>query len=820
MQSSYAINDVKHIINADGNVVNNDEISVLLTDSRRIVNPTASLFFALNDRRDGHLFIADAYTAGVRNFVVQHQPDTIMPDANFLIVDNVLTALQALAAHHRDRFSLEVIGITGSNGKTIVKEWLYQLFCPEKNIVRNPKSYNSQIGVPISVWQINESHNLGIFEAGISTPGEMATLEDIIKPSVGVLTHMGTAHDEGFASPEDKLKEKLKLFKNCRLLIYNYEVLIDYQEELSAKYYFTWSRKFKLADLYVFSETVISGKYYLRAMFKDKEIECLIPFRDEASVENAVVCWATMLAMGYTPAEADDRIERLSPVSMRLELKHGINDCSIIDDSYNSDLQSLEIALNFLNQQNQHQKKTLILSDIFQSGLQQDDLYRQVAQLVNDKQVDRFIGVGSALNEYRDNFNVPEMHFYASTADLLKDLGRLHLKQETILIKGSRSFEFERISRALVQKAHDTVLEINLNTLLSNLNFYKSKVKPGVKIMAMVKAFSYGSGTFELANMLQYNKVDYLAVAYTDEGVALREGGITLPILVLNPEPLAYDKLTINKLEPSIYSFTLLDEFVKYAQEADISNYPIHIKIDSGMHRLGFEEFEVETLCDMLEVNRYVKVKSVFSHLVASDAEQHDLFTLKQIGVFEKAYTQIEEALGYQVIKHISNTSGIIRWPNAQYDMVRLGIGLYGVDAAVPAGDAGLKPIATLKTTVSQVKKVLANDTIGYNRNGSLKKDGVIATVRIGYADGYLRAFGNGVGKMLVNGVPVSTVGNVSMDMCMLDVTNAPNIKEGDEVIVFNEQQRIEELAAQIGTIPYEILTNISQRVKRVYFYE
>jgi len=820
MQSSYAINDVKHIINADGNVVNNDEISVLLTDSRRIVNPTASLFFALNDRRDGHLFIADAYTAGVRSFVVQHQPDTIMPDANFLIVDNVLTALQALAAHHRDRFSLEVIGITGSNGKTIVKEWLYQLFCPEKNIVRNPKSYNSQIGVPISVWQINESHNLGIFEAGVSTPGEMAKLEDMIKPSVGVLTHMGTAHDEGFASPEDKLKEKLKLFKNCRLLIYNYEVLIDYQEELSAKYYFTWSRKFKLADLYVFSETVISGKYYLRAMFKDKEIECLIPFRDEASVENAVVCWATMLAMGYSPAEADDRIERLSPVSMRLELKHGINDCSIIDDSYNSDLQSLEIALNFLNQQNQHQKKALILSDIFQSGLQQDDLYRQVAQLVNDKQVDRFIGVGSALNEYQDNFNMPEMHFYASTADLLKDLGRLHLKQETILIKGSRSFEFERISRALVQKAHDTVLEINLNTLLSNLNFYKSKVKPGVKIMAMVKAFSYGSGTFELANMLQYNKVDYLAVAYTDEGVALREGGITLPILVLNPEPLAYDKLIINNLEPSIYSFTLLDEFVKYAQETDISNYPIHIKIDSGMHRLGFEEFEVETLCDMLEVNRYVKVKSVFSHLVASDAEQHDLFTLKQIGVFEKAYTQIEEALGYQVIKHISNTSGIIRWPNAQYDMVRLGIGLYGVDAAVPAGDAGLKPIATLKTTVSQVKKVLANDTIGYNRNGSLKKDGVIATVRIGYADGYLRAFGNGVGKMLVNGVPVPTVGNVSMDMCMLDVTNAPNIKEGDEVIVFNEQQRIEELAAQIGTIPYEILTNISQRVKRVYFYE
>jgi alanine racemase len=819
MQSTYSINDVKQIIGATGNIITDCTISVLVTDSRRIINPAASLFFALSNRRDGHLFIADAYTAGIRNFVVNHQPDTIMPDANFLIVKDVLTALQELAAYHRKQFNIPVIGITGSNGKTIVKEWLYQLICPEKNIVRNPKSYNSQIGVPLSVWQMNAAHNLGIFEAGISTINEMDKLEAIIQPTIGVLTHIGTAHDEGFESRDEKIKEKLKLFKNCKQIIYNYDQLIDHKDELKSRDCFTWSRKFDLADLYVFSETTISGRYYLRAVYKKEEIECLVPFRDEASIENAIVCWATMLAMGYNASDADERIEKLSAVSMRLELKHGINDCSVIDDSYNSDIQSLEIALNFLDQQNQHQKKTLILSDIYQSGLEQNALYKQVAQMIKDKQVDRFIGVGTALNEHKDCFNLPDMHFYNDTTSLLKDLTKLHLRQETILIKGSRSFEFERVSRALVQKAHETVLEINLNTLLSNLNFYKAKLNPGVKLMAMVKAFSYGSGTFEVANILQYNKVDYLAVAYTDEGIALREAGITLPIMVLNPEPLAYDKLTANKLEPVIYSFGLLDEFVKYAQETDIVEYPVHIKIDSGMHRVGFEDYEVDTLCDLLEVNDYVHIQSVYSHLAASDAEQHDLFTLRQIGIFEKACTQIEDTLGYKVIKHISNTSGIIRWPTAQYDMVRLGIGLYGVDAAVSPDDSGLKPIATLKTTVSQVKKILADETIGYNRNGSLKADGKIATVRIGYADGYRRAFGNGVGKMLVNGVLVPTVGNVSMDMCMLDVS-AAEVKEGDEVIVFNEQLRIEELAQQIGTIPYEILTNVSERVKRVYFYE
>ena len=819
LNSQYTISKIKEIINAAGAIVNEDTVSVLFTDSRRINNATEALFFALSGRRNGHEFIAEAYASGVRNFVVKHGPEIKMPNANFLIVDDVLVALQTLATYHRDSYGLKVIGITGSNGKTIVKEWLYQLLAADYNVVRNPKSYNSQIGVPLSVWQITDRNDLGIFEAGISTTGEMEKLEAIIKPEIGILTHIGSAHDEGFESRDQKIKEKLGLFKNSELLIHNYDQLIDYTKNIKAKC-FSWSMNFKQADLYVFSETIISRNYYLRAKYKGREIECLVPFSDNASVENAITCWATMLAMDYSPVEADKRIERLAPVSMRLELKNGINDCSIIDDTYNSDVQSLEIALNFLSQQNQHQKKTLILSDIFQSGLEEDVLYQQIAGLISAKKVDKFIGVGNALFHNQQYIEVPEKYFYQDTADLLKDMGKLNLRNEDILIKGSRSFEFERVSRALVQKGHETVLEINLNTLLSNLNFYKSKIKPGVKIMAMVKAFSYGSGTFEVANMLQYNKVDYLAVAYIDEGIALRQGGITLPIMILNPEVSAFDKIDEYKLEPAIYSFGLFDDFIKYLQSAGLVNYPIHLKIDTGMHRLGFEDYEVETLCDLLEANRYVRVKSIFSHLAASEASQHDEFTLKQVLKFDKAYKQIEETLGYKVIKHISNTSGITRWPAIQYDMVRLGIGLYGIDSAVPAAQNELQPIAGLKTSVSQVKKVLAGDTIGYSRNGSLVKDGKIATVRIGYADGYLRAFGNGVGKMMIRGILVPTVGNISMDMCMLDVSAIPDVREGDEVTVFNQDLRIEELATQIGTIPYEILTNVSQRVKRVYFYE
>lgn len=818
--SLYTISEIKTILNAEGEIIHEYPISMLLTDSRRVSNAPEGLFFALSGRRNGHEFIAEAYASGVRNFVVKHGPEVKMPEANFLLVPDVLAALQELAAHHRDQFDLEVIGITGSNGKTIVKEWLFQLFSPDKNIVRNPRSYNSQIGVALSVWQIAAQNDLGIFEAGISTTAEMNRLEKMIRPSVGVLTHIGTAHDEGFESREQKIKEKLLLFKHCRLLVHNYDQLLNFKHDIHAKKRFTWSTKFKQADLYVFSGTVIKGNFYLRAKFKGDEIECLVPFQDEASVENAIVCWATLLAMGYGAVEADKRLERLVAVSMRLELKNGINDCSVIDDSYNSDVQSLEIALNFLAQQNQHEKKTLILSDIYQTGLAADVLYKQVANLVKAKNVDKFVGVGEALMQHQADFDLAEKHFYPDTTTMLQHMRSLHFRDETILIKGSRKFEFESISRALVQKAHETVMEINLNALLGNLNFYRSKLKPGVKVMAMVKAFSYGSGTFEVANILQYNKVDYLAVAYIDEGVSLRNTGITLPIMVLNPEASAFDKLAEHRLEPVIYSFGLFDDYIKFAQQQGITNYPIHLKIDTGMHRLGFENHEVEMLCDLLEENRYVNVRSIFSHLAASEAPEHDEFSRRQIKNFEKAFKQIEKTLGYKVIKHLCNSSGITRWPHAHYDMVRLGIGLYGIDAAIPASEPGLQPIAGLKTSISQIKKIPAGETISYNRSGRLAKDGKIATVRIGYADGYLRAFGNGTGKMVVRGVAVPTVGNITMDMCMLDVSSIPDIKEGDEVIVFNHEQRVEDLAAQIGTIPYEILTNISQRVKRVYFYE
>ncbi|OCX53762.1 bifunctional UDP-N-acetylmuramoyl-tripeptide:D-alanyl-D-alanine ligase/alanine racemase [Mucilaginibacter sp. PPCGB 2223] len=819
LSNQYPITQIQQIIGAKGIIAHETSIGILLTDSRKIGSPGISLFFALKDRRDGHEFIPEVYKAGVRNFVVSTIPDGDMAEANFLLVDDVLKALQTLAAYQRSRFNYDVIGVTGSNGKTIVKEWLYQLMYHDQKIVRNPKSFNSQLGVALSLWQMNDMHTLGIFEAGISTTGEMERLEVMIKPTIGVLTHMGAAHNEGFSSAEQKLEEKLKLFAHCDLVVYKYDTLVGYKGDKPGKKHFTWSQDKAEADLHVFSETIIANKFYLRARYQEKEIECLVPFVDEASVENAITCWATLLALGYEPELIDDRMEHLAPVSMRMELKDGINNCSVIDDSYNSDIQSLEIALNFLNQQNQHPTRTLILSDIFQSGLEPGVLYGQVAALLTEKKIDKFIGVGKAISERQDIFKVPEKHFFTDTESLLVKLPDLELDDETILIKGSRSFEFERVSRALVKKAHETVLEINLNALQNNLSYYRSKLAPGVKIMAMVKAFSYGSGSFEVANLLQFNKVDYLAVAYVDEGVALRNAGITLPVVVLNPEVSAFDKLVEFKLEPEIYSFTLFDEFVKFAQAKKVLNYPIHIKIDTGMHRLGFEGFEIETLCDLIEDNRYVHIQSVFSHLVASDAEIHDAFTLKQLNRFEKAYRQIEAAVGYKFDRHIANTSAITRWPVAQLDMVRLGIGLYGIDNAIKDEISPLQPVATLKTSVSQVKKVAAGDTIGYNRNGSLTKDGKIATVRIGYADGYLRAFGNGVGRMLVKGVLAPTVGNISMDMTMIDVSEI-EIKEGDEVIVFNEEYKIEELARQINTIPYEILTNVSQRVKRVYFYE
>nr|WP_121271510.1 bifunctional UDP-N-acetylmuramoyl-tripeptide:D-alanyl-D-alanine ligase/alanine racemase [Pedobacter schmidteae] len=790
-------------------------IRKLVIDSRTVTDADGSLFFALKGKRDGHEYLPDAYAKGIRNFVVSDAKyvDQYL-EANILLVDDVLSALQALASDNREHQHLKVIGITGSNGKTIVKEWLYQLLTSEFNIVRSPKSFNSQIGVPLSVWEINETHTLGIFEAGISMTAEMDTLQHMIQPNIGILTNVGEAHAEGFSSQNEKLHEKLKLFKHSDLFIYAPEYTAGIaKNELPGKLKFSWSLK-EPADLEVLFVEPVEGRSYLRAKFKGAEIECLIPFSDKASVENGIICWATLLALGYTPEQADERLGKLTRVSMRLELKNGINQCSVVDDSYSADISSLAIALDFLNLQNQHPKRTLILSDIYETGKSNEVLYEEIAALIKQKNVNRLIGIGPNISALGALFDM-EATFFENTQGFIENFPALHFNNETILIKGAKRFGFERISKLIAQKVHDTVMEIDLNALAGNLQFYRAKLQPGVKIMAMVKAFSYGSGSFEIANLLQYHKVDYLAVAYTDEGIALRKGGIKMPIMVMSPEPSAFDAIVRYQLEPEIYNLEILQSFISFVKEP---NYPVHLKIDTGMHRLGFEEPDLPALLNLLKQTDKVKVASVFSHLVGSEEGLHDEFTRHQIQRFTAVADTISQSLNYKFIRHISNTSAISRHPDAQLDMVRIGIGLYGFDAGLKH-NKGLQTVAVLKTTITQVKSIKANETVGYGRKGLMPQGGTIATVKIGYADGYSRAFGNGTGKMLIKGKLVPTVGVICMDMCMLDVTGL-DVKTGDEVIVFNEQLTISTLAGQIGTIPYEILTNVSQRVKRVYFYE
>ncbi|SFG89224.1 bifunctional UDP-N-acetylmuramoyl-tripeptide:D-alanyl-D-alanine ligase/alanine racemase [Pedobacter insulae] len=792
-------------------------IENLLTDSRTLVSPAKSLFFAFSAKRNGHEFISHAYQNGVRNFVISDENYVEKyEEANFIVVDDVLKALQNIASFHRAQFNLQVVGITGSNGKTIVKEWLYQLLTADFNIVRSPKSFNSQIGVPLSVWQIAEVHSLGIFEAGISTSGEMQALAAVIHPTIGILTNIGEAHAAGFESKRHKLKEKLKLFEEVELFIYAPEYTSTLEiSELPGKKKFSWSTK-EPADLHIQHIETKKEESYIEASYQGAQISCTIPFTDKAALENAIICWATLLALDYSPAEASIRLDRLTGVNMRLALINGIENCSIIDDSYSADISSLAIALDFLNLQNQHPKRTLILSDLYETGKRTKDLYTEIAALLQQKKVDHLIGIGPDISAFANLFKL-EASFYQNTQEFIRNWQALHFNNETILIKGARKFEFERISKLLTLKIHDTVLEINLNALAENLQFYRSKLKPGVKTMAMVKAFSYGSGSFEIANLLQYQKVDYLAVAYADEGIALRRGGISLPIMVMSPEPSAFEALVKYRLEPELYDVNILKSFINFLPD-EKAGFKVHIKLDTGMHRLGFGKEELPELINLLLGTEKLKIESIFTHLVASDQAKHDDYTMSQILAFSTAYQEITTRLKYFPLKHVLNTSGITRWQDAQMDMVRIGIGLYGFDNALPA-NKGLQAVAVLKTTVTQVKNINAGETVGYGRLGNMPKGGSIATVKIGYADGYSRKFGNGVGKMLINGQLVPTIGSICMDMCMLDVTGI-KVNIGDEVVVFNHQHTIVDLAEQIDTIPYEILTNVSQRVKRVYFFE
>ena len=795
-----------------------------MIDSRQLTDPNHTIFIALiTNRNDAHQYIFDLYQKGVKTFLVNHIPENCkeLKDACFLIVTNTLDALQTLATHHRERFDIPVIAITGSNGKTIVKEWLYQLLKQDYTICRSPKSYNSQIGVPLSVWQLNQQHTLGIFEAGVSQVSEMDHLAKIIKPTIGILTSLGTAHDEGFTDSEQKLIEKFKLFEHCNLVIVNALSFTEHQlKYVTQKNAFIISKD-KSANMQVTAIDKTSAQTAISATYKNKVITISIPFTDEASINNALTCWAVLLQLHITHEEIQMRMLVLQSVAMRLELKLGNNNCVLINDFYNSDISALEIALHHQKQQHRGGNKVVILSDIEQSGKSNSELYSQVSDLLSRFSIDILIGIGKEISSEQKSFNL-KSYFFENTQAFIQEIQtnkNVQFQNSIILLKGARRFEFERISKYLQQKSHDTVLEINLNNLVHNLNFYRSQIKKETKIMCMVKATGYGSGSTEIAFTLQHHHVDYLAVAYADEGVELRKAGIHLPIMVMSPEESSYDDLIDYHLEPEIYSFKVAKEFLQALQNKAISEpYPVHLKLDTGMHRLGFEEFEIMDLCHLLKKESSLHIKSIFSHLVASDDKAFDDFTHAQISIFEKAAMQLEEAVGYTTIKHICNSGAITRFKDAQYNMVRLGIGLYGVGFN-DIEKQNLQNISSLKTKISQLKKVNAGDSVGYSRKGIITKPTTIATIPIGYADGFNRNLGNGNFFVSINNMLCPTVGNICMDMCMVDVTNS-NCKEGDEVVVFETNEQLMNLSKAMNTIPYEVLTSISTRVKRVYVQE
>lgn len=789
-----------------------DSISI---DSRSLQNGENTMFFAISGpNNNGHAYINELIDKGVRHFVVTHIPETTVGKANFLVVENTLEALQKLAAYYRSLFDFPIIGITGSNGKTIIKEWLNFLLSPDYNIIRSPKSYNSQVGVPLSILGINEKHNLGIFEAGISTMHEMEKLQKIIRPTIGILSNIGSAHDEGFSSVADKIKEKLKLFTSVNVLILNKNKTIQAFVNPKIKT-FSWCSDNKSADVYITKKN-LSDLTELQVTYKEDTFPILIPFQDQASIENAIHCMMVMLYFGYNPKVIQTRMAQLYPVEMRLKVKNGIYNCTLIDDSYSSDFQSLKIALDFLEHQKQHKKKTIILSDIFQSGLHNDELYSQVSQLIISNKINRVIGIGETISQYKNKFINGTT--FKNVAEFMNSFDRLNFENETILIKGARDFHFEQIVSMLEDKTHETVLEINLNAISHNLNFFKSKLAPKTKLMVMVKAFGYGNGGFEIAKLLEHHKVDYLGVAFADEGISLKSAGINVPIMVMNPETTSFSAIIQHQLEPEIYSIKGLKAFLKIAELKKLKHFPIHLKIDTGMHRLGFEEEQLSELIAILKGNETVQIKSILSHLATSDDLKHDAFAKSQIALFEELSGQLMTELKIKPIRHILNTSGISNYPDAQYDMVRLGIGLYGISNDEEE-QKFLENVGTLKSVISQIRTIEAGESVGYGRRFMAEKTTKIATIPIGYADGIRRSWGNGIGYVIINNKEAKIVGSVCMDMLMVNVTEI-DCKEGQSVIIFGENPTVNLMAKALNTIPYEVLTGISQRVKRVFFRE
>ena len=799
------------------------EVNWLLTDSRSLCFPEDTLFFALEtSRNDGHRYIPDLYRRGVRSFVVHRLPQemAVYPGANFLQVVSPLKALQRLAERHREAFDIPVVGITGSNGKTIVKEWLYQLLSPERVVTRSPRSYNSQIGVPLSVWGLNEQSEVGVFEAGISMPGEMEALQSIVQPTVGVFTCLGGAHQENFASLEQKCMEKLKLFKDARVLVYCIDdPCVAGCVNLSAfkGEYMAWSmtrRDVPVAVTAVEKEGPLARVSYI---YKGEEHVYAIPFIDDASLANSVSCLCVCLCLGMAPDVVARRMEKLEPVAMRLEVMEGRAGCTLINDSYNSDFNSLDIALDFMNRRPEHagRKRTLILSDIAQTGEEPVDFYGRVARLVVSRGVAKFIGVGPSLKAARQAFSDLEAYFFDTTDDLLASRMLDGMHDEVVLIKGARDYRFDLLAEQLVLKVHETTLEVNLNAVVDNLNYYRSFMKPGTKMVCMVKASAYGAGAVEIAKTLQDQRVDYLAVAVADEGVDLRRAGVTANIMIMNPEMGSFKTLFEYDLEPEVYSFRLLDALVHAAEKEGITHFPIHVKLDTGMHRLGFDpQKDMPELVARLKRQTAVIPRSVFSHFVGSDSDDFDAFSARQYALFLEGSAQLQQAFRHKILRHICNSAGIEHFPERHLDMVRLGLGLYGINSR---NNAILHNISTLKTTILQIHNVPKEETVGYSRKGHLTRDSRIAALPIGYADGLDRKLGCGHAYCLVNGQRAPYVGNICMDVCMIDVTDI-DCKEGDTAIIFGDDLPVTVLSDAVGTIPYEILTGVSSRVKRVYF--
>lgn len=817
------LDKIASVINAQNKNVPPVQINWLLTDSRSLSFPSETLFFAIcTARNDGHNYIEELYRQNVRCFVVSEMRAKFksLKDATFLLVDNTLDALHTLAIHHRAQFNIPVIGITGSNGKTVVKEWLYQVLHNDFRIVRSPRSYNSQIGVPLSVWALSEGTQLGVFEAGISKPHEMERLQPVIRPTVGLFTNLGDAHQESFTNLKQKCEEKLLLFKNADILIYcsDNELIKSCIADAGLKAeLFSWGKS-KDAKLQVISAIKANFKTRLKLKYNKTETELTVPYADDASIENALHCIAVLLYFKFDFTEISKRISLLEPVAMRLEVKEGVHNCIVINDSYNSDLNSLGIALDFLNQQAtvKNLSRTVILSDVLETGLPSNELYSVVGKLLKEKNIQHVIGIGHEISNYSEELDVEQKDFFATTDDFLKSKLIRSFRDAVILLKGSRKFRFEEISQQLEAIAHETILEVNLNALVDNLNYFRSKLHPTTKVICMVKAFAYGSGSVEVAHILQHHHADYLAVAVADEGAELRQEGIRLPIIVMNPEKGSFNEIFDNALEPEIYSFGLLNSFITAAEKLGVTDYPIHVKIDSGMHRLGFEQKEITELIELLKNQNRVKVRSVFSHLAGADESRFDDFTEQQVSIFTTCAGEISNAFSHNILRHILNSSGIERFPQYQFDMVRLGIGHYGISALK---DVKLATVCTLKTIILQIKTIKAGETVGYSRKGVLTKDTRIAILPVGYADGFDRRLGSGVGEVLINGQRAKTVGNICMDLCMVDVTDIP-ANEGDTVEVFGENITITEVANKTGTISYEILTGISRRVKRIYYQE